>query len=328
MTRAGRELEVQLLLDDLRPAVVALSEAEIPEEDSVVFNNYKVFYPLATEGKGLYRLLLLIREDYVSKYNPTVIRNSTTDIWVKMEMPCGRIAISSIYRQWTGSEEEEDLHRIHDTIKAVTNEYDRLLIIGDMNLDVARIGDNSYYRRKLLDLHLGCLEECGLELANELDMSPTFVSHGTFENKDGSTSQKSSTLDHVYYRGLPPPPTSLFSLSPSLTTGPPSAGSTCNIRARDYKQSAAAITSPSTPPSSAAPSTPLPSQGCSSSTTLRRSMPSSSTRSLLLWISSHHKRRSERRREGSPSTCPPRPAPSSGRGTAPPPWAITPCTTA
>ncbi len=205
LTRAGRELEVQLLLDDLRPAVVALSETEVPEEDSVMFNNYKVFYPLATAGKGLYRLLLLIREDYVARYNPTLIRNSTMEVWVKMETPCGLIAISSVYRQWTGSEEEGDLHRIDDAIRNAANEYDRLLIIGDMNLDVARLKDTSYYRRKLLDTHMECLEECGLSLANELDMSPTFTSYGTFENTNGSTSQKSSILDHVYYKGLPPP---------------------------------------------------------------------------------------------------------------------------
>ena len=76
LSRAGRELEVQLLLDDLRPAVVALSETELKVNDSVVFRNYKAYYPQAVQGKG-FRLLLLLREDLAARFNPTVIRSTT-----------------------------------------------------------------------------------------------------------------------------------------------------------------------------------------------------------------------------------------------------------
>ncbi len=212
MTRAGRELQVQLLLNDLRPAVVALSEAELEKEDSIIFKNYKVFYPSAT-GKGVFRLLLLVREDYATKYNPTLIRNTSSEIWIKMEAPCGPVAICSLYRQWTGKEEEEDLNKIDDAIRTAAADYDRLLIIGDMNLDAARKGDTSYYRRKLLNLHMDCVRECELELANELDPSPTFYSHGSFEDSNGTISQKFSTLDHVYYRGFSPPDFSVLPIA-------------------------------------------------------------------------------------------------------------------
>ncbi len=203
MGRAGRELQVQLLLDDLLPAVVALSETEIPEEDSVMFKNYKVYYPLAVEGKG-FRLLLLIREDYVTKYNPVTICSSPKEIWLRLESPVGAVAIGSIYRQWT-DREEEDLDEIGDRFRTLSAGYDHILAIGDMNLDVARVGDPSYYRRRLLRRHMECMAECGLDLANELDMSPTFVSHGTFKDKNGTSSHKYSVLDHVYYSGFPPP---------------------------------------------------------------------------------------------------------------------------
>ncbi len=210
--RAGRELQVQLLLDDLDPTMVALSETEIPEEDTIVFKNYKVFYPLAVEGKG-FRLLLLVKEDYVAMYNPTMISSSTSELWLRLETPGGPTAVGSIYRQWTGAKEEEDLTAIGDRLRAVSAEYDRILAIGDMNLDVARVGDPSYYRRRLLRLHMECVAECGLDLANEMDMSPTFVSHGIFEDKNGSASHKYSVLDHVYYRGFPPPSFSVLPIA-------------------------------------------------------------------------------------------------------------------
>ncbi len=214
MNRAGRELEVQLLLDELRPVVVALSETEIPSDDmSVVFQNYKVYYPLPT-SKG-FRLLLLLREDYASRYNPSVLRSTTMEIWIKLETKFGPLAIGSIYRQWSGPQEEEDLGKIDDAIRVTSEEYDRMVVIGDMNLDLARSADPNYYRRRLLRLHLQCLKECGLEVANELDMSHTFVSYGTFENKDGPNSHKSSILDHVYYKGIPTP---TFSVLPVAIT--------------------------------------------------------------------------------------------------------------
>ncbi len=37
--RAGRELKVQLLLDRIRPIVVALSEIEVKADDNIVFKN-------------------------------------------------------------------------------------------------------------------------------------------------------------------------------------------------------------------------------------------------------------------------------------------------
>ena len=204
MGRAGRELQVQLLLDDLQPAVVALSETEVPEEDLAIFKNYKAFYPKATPKRG-YRLLLLVREDLLPKLNPTVIKSTTMEIWVELETDGGTVLVGSIYRQWTGAMEEEDLAALDESIRELSDKFGRLIIVGDMNLDYSRTNDHAYYRRKLLLAHLECLNVSGLAVANELDMSPTFHSHGSFEDKDGSTRHKSSVLDHVYYRGFARP---------------------------------------------------------------------------------------------------------------------------
>ena len=203
MGRAGRELGVQLLLDDVRPAAAALSETEVMENDDVVFKNYKVFYPLLSP-MGKYRLLLLVREDWANKYNPTVLEATTMGIWVRLEAPGGTIVIGSIYRQWTALEEEE-LIQLCKQIAKMAEDYSRVLIMGDANLDVSRVGDTRYYRRRLLKLLLGCLEQSDLLLANLQNLSPTYYSHGIFTEGDGSASQRTSVLDHIYYRGLPPP---------------------------------------------------------------------------------------------------------------------------
>ncbi len=201
--RAGRELGVQLLLDDVQPAVVALSETEVPKDDNVVFNNYKVFYPLVSPS-GKFRMLLLLRDDWASKYSPQVFRTSTMGIWLRVEAPGGTIAIGAFYRQWS-AREEEDLVELCDQILEISGEVGRVVIMGDLNLDLARMGDTGYYRRRLLRLLLGCIEQNELCVANFQDMSPTYFSHGTFIDGSGSASQKTSILDHIYYRGLPTP---------------------------------------------------------------------------------------------------------------------------
>ncbi len=202
--------------------MVALSETEIPEEDRAVLKKYKAFYPLATPNRG-YRLLLLVREDLVARSNPTLIKSTPMEVWVKLEAEGGNVLVGSIYRQWSGAREEEDLAALNESIKELSDKFERIIVMGDMNLDYSRITDRNYYRRKLLLSHLECIKETGFTVANELDMSPTFYSHGTFEDGDGSASRsrKCSVLDHMYYRGFAPPsfrvlPTALTDHRPIL----------------------------------------------------------------------------------------------------------------
>ncbi len=186
----------------------------MPIDDNVVFKNYKVYYPMASPTKG-YRLLLLVREDLAARSNPTMIKSSPMEIWIRLDLPSGPLALASIYRQWGGVEEDE-LLLLHDSIREFTSKFNRTLILGDWNLDLSRIGDSGFYRRKLLKAHMDCLEECGLSPANVLDMSPTFYSHGVFDTGDGSRNRKTSILDHVYLLGLPQP--SSFEVLPIVMT--------------------------------------------------------------------------------------------------------------
>ncbi len=211
--RAGRELGVQLLLDDVRPAAVALSETEVPVDDDVVFKNYKVFYPLPAPT-GKFRLLLLVREDWAAKHNPKVLKTTSAGIWLSLDAPGGTIAIGSIYRQWTALEEEE-LAQLCEQITEFSGLFSRILVMGDANLDMAKMGDDGYYRRRLLNRLLDCLEQNELILANLQDMTPTYYSYGTFDDGSGVVGRKTSVLDHIYFRGLPTPS---FTVLPTALT--------------------------------------------------------------------------------------------------------------
>ncbi len=202
LNKSGRELELQHLLDDLRSTVVAFSETEVPVRDNtIVFSGYTVMFPSLSANKK-YRLLLLIRQDAAALYRPKVVRTTALEIWVELHPPCGPTLICAIYRQWTATE-EADLLTFHGNLRDFSSKYDKILVLGDVNLDWSRRSDQKYYRRKLLQDHCDCLEEIQLLMANELDPTPTYKSYALFRDSDGSRSAKESVLDHLYYTGLP-----------------------------------------------------------------------------------------------------------------------------
>ncbi len=205
ITKPGRELELQHLLDDLRPAVVALSETEVPVEDNTIaFRGYTIFLPTPAPPTGRLRLLLLLRQDVASRYRAKVVRATALEVWLELHLPCGPTMVCAIYRQWSNSE-EADLHVFHDNLREFSAKYGKILAIGDVNLDWGRRGDPKYYRRKLLQVHSDCLRELQLNVANELDPSPTYKSYAEFRDTEGNKAAKESILDHLYYVGMPPP---------------------------------------------------------------------------------------------------------------------------
>ncbi len=190
------------MLDELRPAIVALSETEIPAEDRVAMTGYRTFYPRAKSNK--FRLLLLLREDLAAKYKPVMEESTTASIWLKLYLPWGTTIVGAHYRQWT-DREEEDLDTLHNSLKQHVGNCSRILAMGDFNLDWARRKDDTYYRRRLLERHLRSLGEMGIMVANALDPSPTYKSYAVFRDGDGNVAAKESVLDHLYYGGLAEP---------------------------------------------------------------------------------------------------------------------------
>ncbi len=168
-----------------------------------MFRGYTILFP-SLSANNKYRLLLLVRQDAAAQYRAKVVRTTPLEIWLELHLPCGPTLVCAIYRQWTANE-EADLQAFHGNLRDFSAKYDRILVLGDVNLDWSRRGDPKYYRRKLLQEHCDCLQETQLRTANELDPSPTCKSYAMFAGPDGDRSAKESVLDHLYYTGMPPP---------------------------------------------------------------------------------------------------------------------------
>ncbi len=180
--------------------VAIVTETDLSDGDGIYVGGYSVLYASPCPS-GKRRLAALVRDSI----SATVISRSHMDIVVRLDLP-SPVYVVGLYRQWSDCEPVE-LFSFHS--RCASLKHDRVLIIGDANLDTARIHDPTYTRRSLLLEHLRVMEE-ELGLLYVGPYSPTYFSFGTYGG-----SQRRSTIDHVYARGISSP--SVRVLSDSTT---------------------------------------------------------------------------------------------------------------
>ncbi len=190
-----RELELRMMLDKHRPDIVALSEAELDEEDSSFgIPGYTTFYSSPFQRK--IRVLMLLKDSLIRATTPTLLAVSHQEIWIRIACPSGSGSwtLAACYRQWTKTE-AVDFSLLCDHVIEFSSSSSRVLLMGDFNLDAARKDDKSYYRRNMLSAFLALLEELGYVLENDT-RTPTFRSHGCFQTDEGFL-HRESVLDLI-----------------------------------------------------------------------------------------------------------------------------------
>ena len=95
----------------------------------------------------------------------------------------GTMAVGGGYRQWTSNKEDDLLH-IHTQAASIASSCKRCVIVGDLNLDVARLTDSSYSRRKFANKHMEAMSVAGFTFVSP--SSPTYFSQGLY-SKVGNT---------------------------------------------------------------------------------------------------------------------------------------------
>ena len=183
------------MLDKHRPDIVALSEAELDEEDSsFCIPGYTTFYSSPFQRK--IRVLMLLKDSLIRATTPTLLAVSHQEIWIRIACPSGSGSwtLAACYRQWTKTE-AVDFSLLCDHVIEFSSSSSRVLLMGDFNLDAARKDDKSYYRRNMLSTFLALLEELGYVLENDT-RTPTFRSHGCFQTDEGFL-HRESVLDLI-----------------------------------------------------------------------------------------------------------------------------------
>ncbi len=200
MTHAARELDVAHITSNID--IIFLTEVELPASDSFSVPGFITLYPRSTP-LGMYRLLALVDETLAAQTNVSLIYSSHVDMWLRFQLgSSGTLAIGGVYRQWS-SDEVGDLALIHEHATLITSSYKRCILMGDFNLDSARLSDESYSRKKLASQHMKAMDAAGLSYAGP--STPTYFSHGEYNGPGETKAKRRSIIDHVYSAGIASP---------------------------------------------------------------------------------------------------------------------------
>ena len=180
--------------------VAVLTEAELPPADLAAvhlqFPNYRpYFHEVAVTDKT--RVVVLVHEDLEVVQLPHLQVPDIPMVWLRF--PQRRLVLGGLYRQWScGGDRGLPLERqqLDDLCRAVaraTAEFpaDDMCVLGDVNLDMAKLSDPSYSRRPLLIEWLATMECAALSWCPT--DRPTFESYG----RHGG-GHRTSVVDHIY----------------------------------------------------------------------------------------------------------------------------------
>jgi hypothetical protein len=185
----GRELALVNILTSTGADVATITECKIPEgsgEFSVA--SYTTFSPTPSLQGGKTPVIVLVKNDLAVRANVKVIKDimdpAVQSVWLQFShhrigsssATLGAFILGGIYRKWTPllSREESKLRLealLHQISKAADGS--RVVIHADLNVDLDRVDDSTYYMATLAKTLVECT--AGLEAHTTLH---TFWSYG------------------------------------------------------------------------------------------------------------------------------------------------------
>ena len=201
LSRGSRELALSNLLVNNNVDIAIVTETELlPEATAFAVEGYTTFLPLVRSGAKV-RLIALVKNSLSSSVSVCMdlMSNIVPTIWLELSRPGNKSVIGGVYRQWSDCGhsgmvmEREQLDIILTQVKAASEQYKSVTVMGDFNLDTFRPDDESYTRRALLHALIDGMALAGLEY---WPTKYTYRSHGRYNGE-----HRLSCLDHVYDTG-------------------------------------------------------------------------------------------------------------------------------
>ena len=179
--------------------------SDFDEKKPFSFQGYETLWPKKQPGDRYYRLLTFIARD-VSYVRRNDLENSLLPtIWIELRSAQGKkILLAFIYREFQCLKEkpfeEEDMHGSNvctqllrlksfgSQLSIACAETERVIVLGDFNINIQKKGDENYYLQKLLQEYEAMMGENGLSFKR---MGTTFER----VHMDGRIIQ--SEIDHL-----------------------------------------------------------------------------------------------------------------------------------
>ena len=185
--------------------VLALCETELEHiDEKLSFNicGYKTLLPPKREGEKFTRLLLLVKQDLECVHRQDLSNSACIYVELKYPHTQQRLLICCFYREFqvpmyctqpadctkAMTAQEGRFLSFGTTLSKACNEGKDIYIMGDLNIDLLRINDDTYYNKSLARIYQSMMGENGL----------TPIRMGTtFRRIQQNGVVKESELDHL-----------------------------------------------------------------------------------------------------------------------------------
>jgi hypothetical protein len=167
-----------------------VTECKMAETDNnFAVAGYTTFLPLVPKGKSKTRIIILVKNDLVTRANVHIccdlMDRQTQSVWLRFGpvSSMGGFTLCGVYRTWSDHdrwvfnvpEATEQLEALNSQITRAAERYARVVFPGDLNLDLDWSNDQLYARRNLLATLLESTEAAGLKTHHT---PPTWHSYG------------------------------------------------------------------------------------------------------------------------------------------------------
>ena len=200
-----KQTQIEQYLNNHNVDILGLQECDLKfysEKHPFVISGYVTYSNLIKSNNDKTRLLLLVKEGLRVSLRKDLMNSDFCSIWVEIQAK-KKVILGTFYREWNdGSHDKsvahqrENLQLFLDQIQRASSEKSsKVVIVGDMNIDLNKVLNENYYLKPLHQDLESCLAVQGLV---NVDVGNTFTAFRTRE--DGTTI--SSAIDHLYISDL------------------------------------------------------------------------------------------------------------------------------
>ena len=157
--------------------IFSTSEVDIEnydEDKPFTLKGYKTFHPIQRPGTSTKRLLCFVKNNLEVIQRNDLMSNVVSNIWLQISGAKQKVLICTVYRefsdlsgkgQMTLEQQLDKWKTFHSQVEKASKEG-LILVIGDMNIDLEKLEESTYYLKKIAEEHLSMIGECGLEILN------------------------------------------------------------------------------------------------------------------------------------------------------------------
>ena len=157
--------------------IFSISETELQnfdEKKPPCFRGYKTFFPKKREGSNTNRLLVFAREDIELSQRNDLMCPEISNVWLQLKSESQKVLLNFTYREFndlTGkgrmsqTEQTERVNKLVDQFEKACSEG-LVVALGDLNVDLNRTEDDTYYLKPVAEEYYAGVARCGLDILN------------------------------------------------------------------------------------------------------------------------------------------------------------------